>query len=77
MEFNVGEKIIYEDTNLNFFKGEIVDIWKNDDEEKSAYFVITDTGLYIYFKTSSLEWCRLDESVAAPREFAASTIEFE
>ena len=31
MEFNVGDKIIYEDTNLNFFKGEIVDIWKNDD----------------------------------------------
>lgn len=75
MEFNVGDKIIYEDTNLYFFKGEIVDIWKNDNEEITAYFVRTDNGLHIHFQPRSLEWCRLDESASG--EYASSIVEFE
>ncbi|MBN2075377.1 MAG: hypothetical protein JW762_07490 [Dehalococcoidales bacterium] len=70
MELNIGDKIIYEDSHSNFFKGEIVDIWKDDYEEISAYFVATDTGLHIHFKPSSLEYCRLDESLAG--EYASS-----
>ncbi|HEY95892.1 MAG TPA: hypothetical protein G4O15_13255 [Dehalococcoidia bacterium] len=77
MKFNVGDKIIYEDVDLNLFKGEIVDIWRNDDEETTAYFVVTDSGLYIHFKPSSLEWCSLDESVPGPREYASNYLEFE
>ena len=63
MEFNMGDKIIYEDLDFNVFKGEIIDIWKNDNEEISAYFIRTDTGLHIHLKPSSLEWCRPDKSV--------------
>ena len=63
MELNIGDKIIYEDSHFNFFIGEIVDIWKNDEEEISGYFVVTDTGLYVHFKPSSLEWVRLGEAV--------------
>lgn len=63
MKFNIGDQIIYEDGNLNFFKGEIVDIWKDDYEEISAYFVATNTGLHIHFKPSNIEWVRLDESI--------------
>jgi len=77
MDFNLGDKIIYEDTNLNFFKGEIVKTWAEDNEEITAYLVGTETGLYVHFKPDSLEYVRLDESVAGPREFASATMEFE
>jgi len=66
MELNIGDKIIYEDTNSYYFKGEIVDIWKNDNEEITAYFVRTDNGLHVHFQPSSLKWVRLDEPVPVP-----------
>ena len=71
MEFNVGDQIIYEDGELNFFKGEIIDIWKDDFDEISAYFVATSSGLHIHFKPSSLEWCRLEESAPKPPGFTS------
>ena len=63
MEFNIGDKIIYEDLHFNIFNGEVVDIWKDDDGVKTAYFLETDSGLHIHLKPGSLEWCRLDKSV--------------
>ena len=63
MEINVGDKIIYEDGDLNFFTGKIVDIWKNDENQISGYFVVTDTELYIHFKPSSLGCVRLGETI--------------
>lgn len=63
MEFNIGDKIIYEDTSGDSFKGQIIDVRTNDDEEITGYFAVSDLGLYIHFKVSSLEWVRLDESV--------------
>jgi len=63
MDFNIGDKVIYEDLQFNIFKGEVIDIWKDDDGVKTAYFLETDSGLHIHLKPSSLEWCRLDKSV--------------
>ena len=63
MEFNIGDKVIYEDLHFNIFKGEVVDIWEDDDGVKTAYFLETDSGLHIHLKAGSLEWCRLDKSV--------------
>ena len=75
MEYIVGDQIIYEDGDLNSFKGEIVDIWKDDYDEISAYFIATSSGLHIHFKPSSLEWCRLEESVRGSLESTSSNIE--
>ena len=77
MEINIGDQIIYEDGELNYFKGEIIDIWKDDFDEISAYFVATSSGLHIHFRPSSLEWCRLEESVPEPLESTSSNIEFQ
>ena len=63
MELNICDKIIYEDVYGDSFKGLIIDVWTNDDEEITGYFLITNSGLYIHFKPSSLEWIRLDEAV--------------
>ena len=64
MEFNIGDKIVYEDVYGDFFKGMIIDIWTNEDEEVTGYFAVTNSGLYVHFKPSSLEWCHLEESVS-------------
>jgi hypothetical protein len=63
MELNIGDKIIYEDVYGDSFKGLIIDVWTNDNEEVTGYFLVTNSGLYIHFKPLSLEWVRLDESV--------------
>jgi len=63
MVFNIGDKIIYEDVYGDSFKGLIIDIWTNDDEEVTGYFAVTNSGLYVHFKPSNLEWCRLEEAV--------------
>jgi hypothetical protein len=63
MELIIGDKIIYEDVYGDSFRGLIIDIWTNDDEEVTGYFAVTNSGLYIHLKPSNLEWCRLDKSV--------------
>ena len=63
MELNIGDKIIYEDVYGDSFKGLIVDVWTNGDNEITGYFLVTNSGLYIHFKPISLEWVCLDESV--------------
>ena len=73
MKFILGDVIIYEDDVSNFFKGEIIDIWKNDNEEITAYFVRTDNGLHIHFQPSSLKWVRLDELANVSLEEYSST----
>jgi hypothetical protein len=66
MELDIGDKIIYEDIYGDSFKGLIIDVWTNDEKEITGYFLVTNSGLYIHFKPSSLEWVRLDESVPVP-----------
>ena len=63
MKFNIGDKITYEDVYGDCFKGLIIDIWTNENEEVTGYFAVTNSGLYVHFKPTSLEWVRLDESV--------------
>ncbi|UCD08933.1 MAG: hypothetical protein JSU79_11355 [Dehalococcoidales bacterium] len=66
MELNIGDKIKYEDVYGDSFKGLIIDIWTNDDEEITGYFTVTNSGLYVHFKPDSLEWVCLEESVPVP-----------
>lgn len=63
MAFNIGDRIIYEDIDGEYFKGEIVDVSTNNDKKITGYFTVTNSGLYVHFHASSLKWCRLDESV--------------
>ena len=66
MELNIGDKIIYEDVYGDSFRGLIVDVWTNGEDEITGYFLVTNSGLYIHFKPDSLEWIRLDEAVPVP-----------
>jgi len=66
MELNIGDKIIYEDVYGDSFKGLIVDVWTNGDNEITGYFLVTNSGLYIHFKPDSLEWIRQVEAVPVP-----------
>lgn len=63
MELNIGDKIIYDDVYGDSFKGLVIDVWTNDDEEITGYFLVTNSGLYVHFKPSSLEWVSIEESV--------------
>ncbi len=63
MELNIGDNIVYEDSYGDSFKGNIIEIWKNDNEEITGYFAITNSGIYVHFKPHSLEWVRLEEQV--------------
>ena len=65
MEFNIGDKIIYDDVYGDSFRAMIIDIWTDDDGEITGYFTVTPAGLYVHFKPDSLEWVRLDEPVPA------------
>lgn len=67
MELKIGDKIIYDDIYGDSFKGLIIDIWTNDYEEITGYFVVTNSRLYVHFKPINLEWVRLDESVHVPK----------
>lgn len=66
MEFNIGDKIIYDDVYGDSFKAMIIDIWTDDDGEIVGYFTVTNSGLYVHFKPDSLEWVHLDERVPVP-----------
>jgi hypothetical protein len=66
MVLNIGDKITYEDVYGDSFKGLIIDVWTNDDDEVTGYFVATNSGLYVHFKPSNLEWVSLDETVPIP-----------
>lgn len=63
MELNIGDKIKYDDVYGDSFKGLVIDVWTNDDEEITGYFLVTNSGLYVHFKPSSLEWVSIEESV--------------
>ena len=64
MELGIGDEIIYEDFDGNSFKGSIVDVSTNDNGEITGYFTSTNTGLHIHVPASSIDFCRLDESVS-------------
>jgi hypothetical protein len=64
MELCIGDKIIYKDVYGDCFKGLIIEIWTDDDQEITNYFAVTNSGLYIHIKPSSLEWVHLDKSVS-------------
>ncbi|MFC1947950.1 hypothetical protein ACFLXY_08535 [Chloroflexota bacterium] len=66
VEINIGDRIIYEDKGGASIKGEIVDISKNNDEEITGYYMVTNKGAYIHFHASSLKSCRLDKSEPVP-----------
>jgi len=66
MELNIGDKIKYEDVYGDSFKALIIDVWTNDDGEITGYFSVTNSGLYVHFNTSSLDWVRLEQSVPVP-----------
>ncbi|UCD08803.1 MAG: hypothetical protein JSU79_10665 [Dehalococcoidales bacterium] len=66
MEFNIGDKIKYQDVYGDSFKALIIDVWTNDDEEITGYFAVTNSGLYVHFKPDSLEWCHLEAPVPLP-----------
>ena len=66
MELSVGDKIRYKDVNGDSFRALIIEIWKNDDGEITGYFSVTNSGLYVHFHASSLEWVRLEEQVPVP-----------
>lgn len=66
MELNVGDKIRYEDAYGDSFRALIIEIWRNDEGKITGYFSVTNSGLYIHFHASSLEWVRLEEQVPVP-----------
>ena len=66
MELSIGDQIVYEDPYDGSFKGQIIEIWKNDNEKITGYFAVTNSGLYVHFKPNSLEWVRLEEQVPVP-----------
>ena len=66
MELVIGDQIVYEDPYGDSFKGKIIEIWTNDNEEITGYFATTDSGLYVHFKPISLKWVRLEEHVPVP-----------
>lgn len=66
MELKIGDRIVYSDTDGDTFRGKIIDTSKNNEEEITGYFVVTNSGLYIHFHTGNLTWCRFDESVPVP-----------
>ncbi|UCC16409.1 MAG: hypothetical protein JSU58_08570 [Dehalococcoidales bacterium] len=68
MAFEVGDRVIYEDMGINgeCIEGEIVDIWKNNGEQITNYFVTLDSGTYVQFTPRNLKWSKADESVLIP-----------
>ena len=62
----IGDKIRYEDAYGDRFKALIMEVWKNDDGEITGYFSVMNSGLYVHFKSDSLEWVHLDERVSVP-----------
>jgi hypothetical protein len=62
MVLHIGDRVIYEDGGEPL-KGEIVDIWKNNQERITGYFVILDSGIYVQFLPDNLKWSELEEPV--------------
>jgi hypothetical protein len=62
MTLKIGDLIIYADKERQgeCIKGEIVDIWTNNGNEITDYFVVLDSGQYITVKPHYPNWCRLD-----------------
>ena len=66
MELSIGDQIVYEDPYGGSFKGQIIEIWTNDNEAITGYFAVTNSGLFVHFKPTSLEWVRLEEQAPVP-----------
>ena len=64
MDLCIGDRIIYKDVYGDSFKGLIIDIWTDENQEITNYFTITNAGLYIHIKPSGLEWVCSDKSVS-------------
>ncbi|MBN2075375.1 MAG: hypothetical protein JW762_07480 [Dehalococcoidales bacterium] len=62
MVLHIGDRVIYEDGGEPL-TGEIVDIWKNNQERITGYFVILDSGIYVQFLPDNLKWSKLEEPV--------------
>jgi hypothetical protein len=65
MEFNIGDRIKYSNTNENggYLLGEVVDIWKNSSEIITGYFAILESGEFVQIQPDSARWCKLEEPV--------------
>jgi hypothetical protein len=63
MAINIGDTIIYldEDRDGECVKGEIADIWKNNSEEITDYFVVLDSGMYTHVKPNFPNWFKMDD----------------
>ena len=74
MDLHIGDNIIYQDIYGDSFKGVIIDVCTNDDEEITGYFTLTDSGSYIHFHASSLNWVHLEQPVSVSRQSPSSSI---
>jgi hypothetical protein len=68
MSFNVGDRVLYKDNIINgeYLKGEIVDIWKNNRNKITNYFVTLDSGIYVQFTSHNPNWIKAKEPVLIP-----------
>ena len=67
MDINFGDRILYEDSQGQCLKGEIVDIWKNHRKEITDYISLIDSGKMIRVKPNYPNWCKLEECVCTLR----------
>ena len=74
MDLHIGDNIIYQDIYGDSFKGVVIDVSTNDNEEITGYFTLTDSGSYIHFHASSLNWVRLEQPVSVPRKSPSSGV---
>ena len=64
-DFKIGDRVVYEEKSEDGgnIQGEIVDIWKNNRNNITNYFVTLDSGIYIQFTPRNSKWCRSVEPV--------------
>jgi hypothetical protein len=63
MAYKIGDCVVYEEKSEDGkdIKGEIVDIWRNNRNKITNYFVTLDSGIYIQFTPYNMKWCKLVE----------------
>ena len=68
MAFNVGDRVMYKDNSIDreCLRGEIVDIWRNNRNKITNYFVTLDSGIYVQFTSHNPYWSKAEEPVLIP-----------
>ncbi|HEY95899.1 MAG TPA: hypothetical protein G4O15_13290 [Dehalococcoidia bacterium] len=65
MTFNIGDRIVYRDSNRHgvYITGVIIDIWRNSRDLITGYFAKLDSGVFVHIQPDNNKWYKEVEPI--------------